>query len=95
MWAHYLAILAAFLAVAVIIGTAIYSHAAATGEIYAAAVTGWQSSFTPAEKDEFLDVAREGARWANSLHCETTLWAVAILVLLVVVLGVDFWRNKL
>ena len=37
-----------------------------------------------------LDHIRDGADWAKSLHAEVTFWAVAIVVLLVVLLGAGF-----
>ena len=37
-----------------------------------------------------LDHIRDGADWAKSLHAEVTFWAVAILVVLVLVLGATF-----
>lgn len=92
MWGPYLALLGAFVAVAAIVAVSVWAHSRAAGDIYGAAL-GNQTAV--ATLDSATDLVREGARWAHGVHCEATVWAIVLTVLAVIVLGYNFWTERL
>lgn len=51
---------------------------------------GDSTTAAPKQRAVILEHIRDGADWAKSLHAEVTFWAVAVVVLLVLVLGASF-----
>lgn len=111
LWGYFLAIGAAFLAIALIVGLSVFGHNHFTGAIYqgvfaqgfvdtvgapGAAQQGYPVGLTgdaPKQRAVIDDLLHDARQWAHSVHCEVTVWSIVILVLLVVVLGVHFWRE--
>ena len=102
MEGHYSAIAAVSIAVAVIVTASVLAHAFATASLYGAPVAGEACAHTlngsGADQKVLQDVkdwVHEGARWHYNAHCEATVWAIVLVVLLVVVLGYGFWKEVL
>jgi len=113
LWGYFLAVAAAFLAIALLVGLSTLGHNHFTGAVYqgvfaqgfvdyvqlgadAGVIQGYPvGDSTTASKQRAVidDLLHDARQWAHSVHCEVTVWSIVVLVLLVVVLGVHFWRE--
>lgn len=89
MWAHFLGVLGAFLALGLIVAFMSASHGYAGSYVYGEAI-----KLHTATPDTGLDIAREGAAWCHSQLCEATVWSIIVVVLLVVILLFHWWMVR-
>ena len=103
---HFLAVSAALIALAVVLAVGILGYDLVVSRVYAATCTALgQSLYLPADattattegptlkanREELLNVAREGARWANRNHSEVVVWSIILLVVAFIVGGYHLW----
>jgi hypothetical protein len=101
MLADYLPV-AVVLGVALIVSIATWSQHHVTQSLYAAAIDAMVGPDGVALADHpgiawtaSQEVVHEGIRWARNAHCEATIWAIVLTVILVVSLGWGFWKEGL